>query len=407
METESVAKEDGRRSIASRLIEELNNANVEVFLDHDAKPYATIPVRDHYETWPLHSRVCKDFLMKCAYESLEVVVPKQTLDLVLDQLRANATYGGPERQTTYLRVAAVGDRIYLDLTDEEWRAVEIDKRGWRVVSDPPVKFVRVPQARALPVPKRGGDISSLKELIPFRSEDDFVLAVAFLLSALRQKGPHFVATIIGKQGTGKTESSLILKNLIDPADAAEMGAPKKEEDLWIRAQHQHVVFFGNLRRLREEMSDALARLATGGGFATRELYTNGDLFVLRAERPMLLNSIFNFIEQPDLADRCLFLELEGFDTGGATRLDRDELNRRFNELAPLVLGALCEGVAGALRTGAEGIEVPDTRMMAALGFAIAAESSLGFSPGTIADAYQAHVSRRRERLLEGLPVIEF
>jgi hypothetical protein len=405
MTTELNTNDKGRRSIPAQLLDELEKAGVEVFLNQQEQPHATIPRKGHKETWPLESRGFNDFVVALGRRSLGVPIVRHAIEVVRDQLRATSAHEG-ERQNTYIRVAAIGERIYLDLTDADWRAVEIDQDGWRVVSNPPVKFVRAPRSNVLPMLERGGDISLLKDLIPFRSEDDFTLTVAFLLSALKQKGPHLAATIIGKKGTGKTATCRILKNLIDPSETIETGVPRTEQDLWIRAQNQHVLFFGNLRRLNAHMSDALARLLTGGGHLKRELYTNSDLCVLEAERPLLLNSIYNVIEQPDLADRCFFLELAGFDNGRAKRLAREQLDRRFEELAPLILSALCDGVSGALRRRSATLSVPDTRMVDALAFAIAAEPSLGFSDGTIAGAYKRHLARIRERLLESHPVVD-
>ncbi len=41
-----------------------------------------------------------------------------------------------------IRVAGHDGKLYLDLTDGAWRAVEIDVAGWRVVDEPPVCFRR-------------------------------------------------------------------------------------------------------------------------------------------------------------------------------------------------------------------------------------------------------------------------
>lgn len=392
------------QSIAPAIINELNEKHhIELFTNQHGEAHATFDVGGHRETWPLDSAKFKELIGYVSYQMLESAPRRETVERIVSTLSAKARFDGM-REHTHLRVAQLGTKLYLDLTDDDWRAVEIDEQGWRVVTRSPVRFVRDIRARALPEPM-DGSVQELRTLVPFASDDDFILAVAFLVSCLNPTGPYLVAAIIGKKGTGKTETSKILKNLVDPTDTIEGSIPRREQDLWIRAQHQHVVFFGNLRRLSSDMSDALARLATGGGICTRKHYTNGELFVLQAERPMLLNSIYNFIEQPDLADRCVFLELAGFTRGGAQRTTRAELQRRFQDLAPRVLGALCRAVSATL-SSSEDIATEDVRMADALMFASAAEQALGFEKGAILDAYKRQLDRRRQRLLEALPVVD-
>ena len=48
-------------------------------------------------------------------------------------LEARAYFGGPER-TVHVRVAGQDGRIYLDLCDRDWRAVEIAADGWRIIN---------------------------------------------------------------------------------------------------------------------------------------------------------------------------------------------------------------------------------------------------------------------------------
>ena len=42
--------------------------------------------------------------------------------------------------TVFLGTASLGPKLYLDLCDEAWRAIEIEDRGWRLVAAPPVFF---------------------------------------------------------------------------------------------------------------------------------------------------------------------------------------------------------------------------------------------------------------------------
>jgi hypothetical protein len=48
---------------------------------------------------------------------------------------AKARFDSRER-SVHLRVGGYEGRLYLDLADESWRAVEIDTLGWRSLWDP-------------------------------------------------------------------------------------------------------------------------------------------------------------------------------------------------------------------------------------------------------------------------------
>jgi hypothetical protein len=74
------------------------------------------------------------------------------------------------------------DRLYLDLGDETWRAVEIDTTGWRVIDNPPVRFRRAAGMRPLSVPVPGGSVETLRSFLNVRSDADFVLVIAWALA---------------------------------------------------------------------------------------------------------------------------------------------------------------------------------------------------------------------------------
>ena len=67
------------------------------------------------------------------------------------------------------------------------------------------------------------------------------------------------------------------------------------------------------------MSDPLCRLATGGGFATRKLFSDSDEVIIDAVRPIILNGITNGIIRPDLAERAISLNLPAIANLNAAR----------------------------------------------------------------------------------------
>ena len=78
--------------------------------------------------------------------------------------------------------------------------------------------------------------------------------------------------------------------------------PRDDRDLLIAANNSWVISYDNLSGIPPWLSDALCRLATGGGFSTRELYTDSDEVFFDAMRPVILNGIDHMAERADLAD---------------------------------------------------------------------------------------------------------
>ena len=73
----------------------------------------------------------------------------EAMSTAIKTLMAKARYDGSRREV-FLRSAALDGKVYVDLADDQWRAIEIDSDGYRVVDDPPVHFRR--EAGMLPLP---------------------------------------------------------------------------------------------------------------------------------------------------------------------------------------------------------------------------------------------------------------
>ena len=235
----------------------------------------------------------------------------------LNVIEARAQFEGPAR-TVHVRVAGTGDRIYLDLADEAWRCVEIEATGWRIIQSPPVRFRRSAGMLPLPLPVTGGSVDALRGFVNVRVELDFILVIAWLLAAVRDKGPYPLLVLAGEQGSAKTTLAGMLRALVDPNVAPLRALPRDDRDLFIAASNGHLLAFDNVSGLPYWLSDTLCRLATGGGFATRQLYTDTDEVLFDAARPIVLNGIEDMVSRPDLADRAIFLSLE-FDFGGTAQ----------------------------------------------------------------------------------------
>ena len=147
----------------------------------------------------------------------------------------------------------------------------LDSTGWRVIDRPPVRFRRAAGMKPLPVPIAGGSIETLRFFLNVQSDNDFVLAVVWALAVLRNSGPYPVLVLSGEHGSAKSTFSLILRALLDPNTVPLRALPREDRDMFIAANNGHVLVFDNLSGLSAWISDTLCRLATGGGFAARQL----------------------------------------------------------------------------------------------------------------------------------------
>ncbi len=285
--TEEKADKLPRKSQATTLVE-LAEGTV-LFHDPEGTAYVTLTVNDHREHWPVRSRAFRDWLCRCFWQACRKAPSSQALTDALGVIDGQARYEGPE-YPVFLRVAGHKERLYLDLGGPDWQCVEIDATGWRVITDPPVRFIRRPGMGPLPLPQSGGDVQTLWDFLNVTPEQR-PLALAWIVQALRNRGPYPVLITQGEQGTAKSGLARCLRALIDPSVAALRTTPREERDLLIAAYNSHVIALDNLSGLSPWLSDALCRLATGGGFSTRQLYTDTEEVLIQVQRPILLNGI--------------------------------------------------------------------------------------------------------------------
>ena len=307
-----------------------------LFHDPNGNAFADLAIDGHRETWSIRSRQFRHWLRRRYYEETGSAASAEIVRSAVDLLEARAQFDAPERPV-HIRVAEHDGCTYLDLADKDWRAVQIGPDGWQVVTAPPVRFRRAAGMLPLPIPQRGRSIEALATFLNLPALDEFVLVVAWLLAALQRGGPYPLLVIAGEQGSSKTVLTKFLRALIDPNVAPTRAPPREERDLMIAANNRHILAFDNLSGLPSWLSDALCRLASGGSFAVRQLYTDCDEVLFQAARPAILNGIEDVVSRSDLADRAIFVALEPI--ADEHRRTERQLWREFEVMRPQILGA--------------------------------------------------------------------
>jgi putative DNA primase/helicase len=353
----------------------------------DGEGFATVPLNGHCENWPLRSRAFRRWVTERVYTELGTAPGSQALEDLLNVLEAKAYVKGP-KQCPWGRVGARGGRHYIDLGDPGWRVIEIRPNGWDVISGEGLPFVRSPRKGESCEPEAG---YSVEELLPFVNvaSDDFVLIVAWLVAALRDRPPYPVLLFTSEHGSGKTTLVRLLRSLVDPSVLESQGPPSSERDLIVSAQNTHVIALDNMSHLSSEFGDAIARISCGVGSAYRMLHTDREENIFAGGRPFILCSIPAITEKrADVNDRSLVIHLPSILDN--KRRPEDELNADWEIARPRVLGALCTALSSALRMLGETRLERYGRMADFEKFMNAAEPGLGWEPGTFSAAYEAN-----------------
>jgi len=378
---------DGRAPSQVDILMEIAS-EADLFHSPDGTAYADAKIAGHRETWPVKSSGFERWLRNLYFEETGSAPNSDSLKSAVCALEASAMYSGQELPV-FVRVGGKDDAVYIDLGDAEWRAVEIDASGWRIVECPPVRFRRSAGMQALPHPRKGGSIDQLRPFLNLAEDSEFVLVVSWLIAALRNQGPYPILVISGEQGSSKSTFSSILRSLIDPNTAPLRALPREERDLFISANNSHLLAFDNVSSVPGWLSDSFCRIATGGASVLRQLYSDRDEVLFDAVKPIILNGIEDLISRPDLADRAILLTLAPIPPD--RRRPTKELWSDFEEQRPKILGVLLDSISEGLR------RLPHTqlgtlpRMADFCKWSVACESHL-WPQGTFWEAYEDNIA---------------
>ena len=104
----------------------------ELFHAPDGTGFADLDINGHRETWLIRSKGFKRWLARLFFEATGGAPSSEATQSALNVIEAKAHFDAPER-VVHVRVGGLGGKLYLDLCDATWRAVEIDAAGWRVI----------------------------------------------------------------------------------------------------------------------------------------------------------------------------------------------------------------------------------------------------------------------------------
>lgn len=325
-------------------------------------------------------------------------IGRGTLDKIIDQLcglellRPNG-----DDIEIHLRFAETDERLVIDMGDRTGSRIEVRDDGWKVTeAEPAPVFRRSRIMKPLPEPEAGGSLHELAEVLALDPDGrEFKLLLGWLLSLPFASSVRPGLLLVGPPGSGKSTRIRLLASIFEPMDMAGLGANfgRNHDDDLVRASHRSIPLWDNLTGVSGESSDLLCSLITGGGRERRRLYSDDGLTSMAVRRPVGLTAVGRPAGlRADAMDRLITVELDA----PAERLSDDELQRRFNEAHPRLLGAVLDALAAILRYRAS-VAAPSVRMLGFAGllaaFDRAAENGDIIGPSGLLAAYVEHISQ--------------
>jgi hypothetical protein len=233
------------------------------------------------------------------------------------------------------------------------------------------------------------------------------LIVPWLVQALSPDGAYGILTIIGTNGSGKTDLQWILRYLTDPNTHPLRGKPEGVTDLFIAANNSWLVSLENMDKVPPWLSDALCMICTMGSYGLRKKYSDDRETLFNSRRPIVVNGIGDILQHADLLDRAAIVRVPTL-SGTGKRRDDDLVFDRAKEIAPGVLGALLELLSNYLKVK-DDLGYPDTRMISYARIGIACSKKLGWNTEEVPEAFlSAYTESKLDAtsiVLEKYPVV--
>ena len=200
-------------SQAKALIDLAYDAAEEFFIC-DLGIAATVKVHQVKQNFLLDEIMFSRWLIN-EYYSLFQDSPKSfAVKEAINTIISKEEFNNQNRKDVFNRVASYEQKVYIDLGNDAFEVVEISKDGWKIINNPPVKFIRMKTMRALSVPRENGDVKTLRNLFML-DDQQFNLWLSFIFGCLNPKGPFPILVLQGAQGSGKTLLAEITKAIID------------------------------------------------------------------------------------------------------------------------------------------------------------------------------------------------
>ena len=369
---------------------------------------------------PINSKKFKNWLSFLFYEREYKGVGRDAVSSAIMVLMGKAQKEGKE-YTLYNRVAPTDDGIWLDMCDENWRAIKITRDGWEIVENPPILFRRYSHQKPLCNPvKPSSELEAAQNAMKLldhvnikiaKDDDDDAIKIieatklAVICTSISYLIPiiaHPIMVVYGPQGAAKSYLHKIVRRVIDPSVTELLTLPHDENEIIQQLDHNWCCFYDNLTYLPGMVSDIFCRAATGSGFSKRELYSDDDDIIYSFKRCVGLNGINPAARKGDLLDRSMLVPVTKIDM--KCRKTEAEVDAEFEKDKAVILGGFLSVLSLTLKKYPE-VKLEGYQRLADFhkyGCAIAL--ALGKKAEEFTKAYENKVESQTDEALNSEPV---
>jgi len=369
--------------IASELISEY-----EFGVDVRDNPIAISRGKGNVKTYRIRSKSFRKLITKKT-STVECMLSKRQLDEVQQMIcdHAEAEF---HTYDVYHRVAPVDGGVEIDIGDDAHTRLKITAgKVDEITKGSEILFHRPPTMQPFVTPAKKGDLDLLFPYLNFEKEQAwlFIAWMAFTLSTPRSDSTSYpILVLIAGQGSSKsTTCKLILRGLVDPSRMGLQGFPTSRKDIVLASSNAHLLAYDNLRKITPKWSDCLCIASTGGADPTRKLYTDDELVNHPFLVPLVLNGIHDCIEEPDLAGRCVRLEMKTIPE--SSRRDEKEFTAEFTEDMPKIFRGLLDLISKIMERLPNVVVTQPQRMISYVKYLAAIEDVSDLEPGSLQATY--------------------
>lgn len=358
-----------------------------IFLGNDNKAYGSFLNNNRYAI-PVGNRKLTNLIRQTANDS-GINIRKKDLTEINELLQAQAEIN-EKRGDVWYRVAPFDNGIEIDLGCDEHIRIRVTPGKVEVITQGSnTFFYRTQSMLPMVLPAETGDFELLYKYLNMHSVSRvlFIAWLSYTLAHPKLPSSKYVILVLqGNQGSGK--SSLcknIINPLLDPNAIGVQMMPISIKDMAVAVSNRHLACFDNVREIRQHMADALCVTATGGTLTSRQLYTDGEQAAIPLHCAVVLNGIHSFIDQPDLAQRCIPIELNTLPE--KNRKSEKQLIQELNTDLPIILRGLLDLIA-AIFTHLPSVQVSNPeRMIDFVHWLAAMEMATGTPNGVYQSAF--------------------
>lgn len=325
----------GNDNVTTELITLAQSAGVLFYDEKSEQAFISIEEKSAYANYVINSKNFTDWISYQYYSLYKKAANDTAIRQAQATLAGIAKHEG-RKETVFLRVAAYESAHYLFLANDKMQVIEVMATGWRIIDHSPVKFWKPNAMQALPIPQSGKHLDLIWKYLNIQREDRPLL-LAWILESFRSNTPKPILNLCGIQGSAKSSTQNKIRQLIDNNVVNLRSAPKSIQDIFVGAGCNWLMSYENISHLNAQMQDSFCTLATGGGFATRALYSNVEETIIDAKRPVIINGIPHVITAQDLTDRAICLELPKIEFREEIQLDQE-----WEQEKPFIFGALLD-----------------------------------------------------------------